>query len=391
MTSRSILFVDDEEKILRGVERQVGDAFDVQTAVGPEIALQRIERSPPFAVIVSDMRMPGMNGVELLKHVRQKSPDTVRMILTGFADLNATIEAVNEGHIFRFLSKPCPPELLASSLREGLKQYDLVMAERELVDGTLRGSVKVLSDVLALLNPLAFGQSQRIRRTVDGIIRHWPVTQRWQLEIAAMLSCLGCVTLPESLLQKQLAGGELTFAEQNLIGRHPTTAAQLLAAIPRLEDVAAIIRWHLTPFHPDLSKQPAELRQAVQILSLSLRFDCLEARLECPLTALIELAKQDEGFDAELLDALRIHIRDERSHSHEFVQLSQLREGMILAENLCTPEGTLLMAKGYQISASARERLDNLLAQSLSDLRIKIIARPTAAPAPSSNVRVPSN
>ena len=123
MTSSRILFVDDDERILKGIVRQQGDDFDITTALGPMEALKLVNESEPFAVVVSDMRMPEMTGVDLLKRVREISPDTVRMILTGFAELNTTIQAVNEGHIFRFLSKPCDEDLMAASLEAGLKQF----------------------------------------------------------------------------------------------------------------------------------------------------------------------------------------------------------------------------------------------------------------------------
>jgi DNA-binding NtrC family response regulator len=148
--TRRILFVDDEPKVLQAFERQLSDKFEVHTAAAPDLGLRILGEEGPYAAVVSDFRMPHMNGTQFLARVKQLTPDTVRLMLTGQADLNATIDAVNEGNIFRFLTKPCSAEVLAGALESALEQYRLVTAERELLERTLHGSVKVLSEVLSL-------------------------------------------------------------------------------------------------------------------------------------------------------------------------------------------------------------------------------------------------
>ncbi|HTW61061.1 MAG TPA: response regulator [Terracidiphilus sp.] len=128
-----ILFVDDEPAILDGYQRLLRQMFHVGTALGGEKALSLIQTNGPFAVVVSDMRMPGMNGAEFLAQVREKAPHTVRMLLTGHADLNVAIEAVNQGKIFQFLSKPCEKDVLVGAIRSALEQYRVDARDRELV------------------------------------------------------------------------------------------------------------------------------------------------------------------------------------------------------------------------------------------------------------------
>ena len=113
MSNPKVLFVDDDERLLRGLQRQLSQKFSLDCVSDPVVAQQQLDRSGPYAVVVSDMRMPRLTGVELLSHVRDVFPDTVRIMLTGEADLNTTIAAVNEGHIFRFLTKPCGAESAA--------------------------------------------------------------------------------------------------------------------------------------------------------------------------------------------------------------------------------------------------------------------------------------
>jgi DNA-binding NtrC family response regulator len=162
--NRKILCVDDEENVLRAFERNLRLHFEVETAVGPIAGLSAIAARGPYAVVISDLRMPEMDGIQFLATVRKQSPDTVRLILSGNADLQAAIAAVNEGSIFQFLTKPCPVDKLRSAIDGALKQYQLIIAERELLEHTLNGSVSMMTEVLSVVSPLAFSRSSRIRR-----------------------------------------------------------------------------------------------------------------------------------------------------------------------------------------------------------------------------------
>lgn len=131
--SDKILFVDDDASVLEGYRRILHREFAVTTASGGEQGLAMIRVGGPFAVVISDMRMPGMNGAEFLAKVRVKAPDTVRMLLTGYSDLEAAIQAVNEGSIFRYLSKPCGKDVIVKAIESGLAIHRSMAADRELV------------------------------------------------------------------------------------------------------------------------------------------------------------------------------------------------------------------------------------------------------------------
>ncbi len=370
MPNTRILFVDDEEKILNGIERQQGDDFDISIALGPYPALELVQNEEPFAVVVSDMRMPEMNGVELLAKIREISPDTVRMMLTGYAELSSTIEAVNQGHIFRFLSKPCSADDLAAALNAGLRQYALVEAEKELVEGTLHGSVNVLSEVLSLVNPLAFGQSSRVRATVDGILKRADVENQWQLEIAAMLSPLGCVALSQQILQDKIDGKKLSLEDEKTFAAHPKIAADLLKSIPRLEPVANIIFNQNS--HPPKSGGP-NISIESQILKMAIDFDQQELICESSLHALNELKDNGQNYDAELFEALSEYVKQERDLQIVKLSPSDIREGMVLAEDLRNDQGTLLMSKGQKITAAAQHVIENLTQNKTLTEPIKVI------------------
>ncbi len=147
--SEKILIVDDDDNILNAYKRRLRKRFTLETVNNSETALVMIRETGPYAVVLSDYQMPGMDGIEFLSQVRGRSPDTVRMILTGYADLKVAMEAVNEGHVFRFLTKPCNSDVLALALEAGLEQYRLIQNAYELreskrIEETLREAGKRL-------------------------------------------------------------------------------------------------------------------------------------------------------------------------------------------------------------------------------------------------------
>jgi len=132
-----VLFVDDEPHVLDSLEDALRRTFAVSTAVGGAAGLAALQDDGPFAVVVSDYQMPGMNGAEFLAKARIVAPATVRMLLTGQASVQGAIAAVNDGNIFRFLTKPCPPPDLIRAIEHALEQARLITADRDLLERKL--------------------------------------------------------------------------------------------------------------------------------------------------------------------------------------------------------------------------------------------------------------
>src|SRR6185436_17053323 len=167
----------------------------------------------PFAVVLSDMRMPAMDGAQFLAQARRVAPDTTRVMLTGNSDQATAARAVNEGAIFRFLLKPCRSDELLSTLEEGVELFHRLRTERELLKQTLRGTVRVLTEILGLVDPDAFGRSSRLRVLAASLATSAGVERAWEFEIAAMLLDVGLVALPPDLRRK-VARGEALNAEE---------------------------------------------------------------------------------------------------------------------------------------------------------------------------------
>jgi len=129
MMRTKILLVDDDEMLLAGLKRQLRNKFRVETAVNGEEAVKKVEKNGPYAVVVSDYMMPGMNGIDFLRRVKQSDPDTIRMMLTGSADMTTAIKAVNEGSIYKFHPKPCPAEILGDAIQSGIDEYQKITTD----------------------------------------------------------------------------------------------------------------------------------------------------------------------------------------------------------------------------------------------------------------------
>lgn len=354
---KRILCVDDDARILQAFERQFRKQFDLQTALGPELGLQAIATDGPFAVVVSDLRMPGMNGIEFLARVRQASPDTTRVMLTGDADLNAAVAAVNEGKISQFLSKPCLPHVFARAIESALEQYRLITAERELLEKTLRGSIGVMSEILGLVNPPAFGRADRIRRYVQHITEQLRIPDAWQYEMAALLSQIGCVTIPTDVLDKFHAGEPLSSSERRSLLSQAEVGYELLARIPRLENIAKMIAQQYNPQLP-LNDWSDPVRVGSNLLKVGTDFDEQLVR-GVPFESILANMRQSKSYDRAFVAALRQVQVEEAKRSVRALPLRQLTTQMIINNDVLSKTGLLLMAKGQQITDSALARLSN--------------------------------
>lgn len=356
-----ILFVDDESHILAAFKRDLKKQFDIDTAESGDAGLRTLNTLGPYAVVVSDYNMPGMDGTQFLSTVKEISPDTVRLMLTGYASLETAIRAVNEGNIFRLLTKPCPTEALSNALTAAIKQSRLIKAEKELLERTLKGSVAVLSDILGLTNPEAFGRSSRIRSKVLWIARQMNIMDLWQLETAAMLSQIGCIILPDGVLKCVFQGEKLSDEELGLFKTHPAMGANLIGHIPRMEEVAAIVAYQEKHFDgsgvPDDSLRGETIPIGARILKVALDFDLLETE-GVPKASVLPLLKERKGwYDPEVIEALEGMLLKKEDDRIREIRLSQLQPGMSLFEDLCTTNGLTLIARGQTVTDAFLLRL----------------------------------
>jgi response regulator RpfG family c-di-GMP phosphodiesterase len=369
MSEARVLCVDDEPNILSGLQRFLRGRYESITTTSPTQALDLMRTGEPFAVVLSDMRMPAMDGAQFLAQARRVAPDTTRVMLTGNSDQATAARAVNEGAIFRFLLKPCRSDELLSTLEEGVELFNRQRTERELLKQTLRGTVRVLTEILGLVDPDAFGRSSRLRVLAASLATSACVERAWEFEIAAMLLDLGLVALPPDLRRKMSRGEALTAEERSVVARVPELGQRWLEQIPRLEGVAQVVG--LVGAHrlaPMLGGKH----------SLDARAP-LGARLLAPL--LDWLAAEDEGLavaaawqrvqrhpvfaDAELRAdfenwvSVRSAAKSARTDQTSKLPLAELKAGHVLAAPILTTEGRTLIAAGNVLNGVVLERIRN--------------------------------
>jgi response regulator RpfG family c-di-GMP phosphodiesterase len=359
-----ILFVDDEPNLLDAFKRQLRREFSVDTGVGAANGMMALGRGP-FEVIVSDFLMPGINGAEFLGMVCKAAPFTTRVLLTGHANLEGAAATVNSGQVFRILLKPVETETLISTLHECVAQHRRLMAERELLEQTLTGSVKALTDVLALASPAGFGKATRIRRLAISLLDKLEVEERWPIELAATMSQLGVVTLPPTVIDKIDTGEPLGLAEQALIDAMPDVAERLLSSIPRMAPVVEAIRYSRRWFDgsgpPDERAAGEQIPLGGRILRLVQDFDEMTASGMPTNEAQARLAdRAGTDYDPALVEALASVLDEDDGAAVRTSTLADANEGAVLGAPLRTRSGKLLLAAGQELTPSLMVRLRNL-------------------------------
>lgn len=368
MDKPCILFVDDDQEILAAYARALRKHYVVETAAGPEVGLDMLESGLDVAVVVSDLRMPGMDGVEFLGRVRERRPDTVRMLLTGFADIAVAMAAVNKSKVFSFLTKPCPEADLEEALAAGLRQHQLQVAEKELLRGTVRGTIKLLTNLLEMVNPEAFGKSSRVKRLAVELGGYLGIEDLWRLELAAMLSQIGCAALPADTLRKAYRGEPLAGDKAYEFAMHPKIAADLVANIPRLREVAEIIAYQEKRYDggglPPDGARGERIPHAARVLKVALDFDTLEAmyrhrrNVENPVTdALARMHDREGWYDPDVLAALESLATVPDGYEPLLAGPEDLAPGMLLDQDVTDLKGELVLGRGFELGTLSIRRL----------------------------------
>lgn len=353
-----VLCVDDEARVIEGLQLILRKEYDVHTATSGAEALRIVQEVPNLAVIVSDMRMPGIDGATLLHKTLRLNPDVTRILLTGQAGRDAAVAAVNKGQIFRFLTKPCPAEQLKEAIAEGVMQYRLATAERSMLQDTVLGCIEALVEVLAIANPLAFGRASRLKRRAIEFAAILEMRHFWQLEAAAMLSQIGHVSLPADLVQKLHNGSGLSAEETTLAAQAPEFAIKLLDHIPRLEPVMQILT-ALNASDEQLARfGNGTTGLGARILGLSLEFDVLIVQGQ-PIEATLQpLRQRASRYGTDLVEKFIAYIgAGVASGDQRDIPLVSVQTGMTILQDIRATNGTLIVSKGFEVTNNFIRRI----------------------------------
>ncbi len=347
-----VLVVDDEPAILQGVVRSLFEHFDLTTATSGAEALQILRSEGSFAAIVSDLRMPGMNGGALLDTARRVQPDAVRLLLTGETDVQGAAAAVNAGQIFKYLCKPCPEHELRLALTQAVQLHTSLRTERQLLERTLNGAVGALTRTLSLASPTAFKRAGLIQRIVRHLLFETGETHPWQFDTAAMLAPIGCVALPADVVERSYRGAALDEQERAMFAEHPRIGRQLIEGIPRLEGVAAMVGLQNGPIPRDGS----DVARGANMLRLA---NAAESALRRGIS-LRNLTNELQGdYPAQLLEALS-RFSPEQTGTERLVSVADLRPGMVPVDDIIHRSGAVVIAGGHELDALSIARARNM-------------------------------
>ncbi|MBT8100054.1 MAG: two-component system response regulator, partial [Gammaproteobacteria bacterium] len=262
-----------------------------------------------------------------------------------------------------FMNKPCGPDELTTALNSGIRQHELITAEKELLEKTLRGSIDALSNVLALSNPEVFGSTSRSKHRMQQLADCLELSDTWFYESAAMLCKVGCIAVSEELVRRKVGGHKLSDDEYEEFAEHATIGARLVKNIPRMEQVAKAIQYQEKHFDgsgfPKDGVRGEDIPLAARMLKIVLDYDAAEASGATQDGAFERLKVQADRYDPAILDAFERSMKIDLDLVTSTIPLMKLDDTMTIAEDVKTADGILLIAKGQETTLSVRRHLQN--------------------------------
>ncbi len=359
--NNKILCVDDEEAILRGFKLNLNNKFELHFASDGIEGLELFKREGGFAAVLSDMRMPHMSGAEMLHGIKKIDSEVVTVLLTGHTDFESAMAAVNDGNVFRMLSKPCPPDVLRKVLKDAIEQYDLITSKRILLDQTLRGAVDALSQSLAITQPLFFGRAQRVRRMANGLAEAVQLVESWRVGVAAIFSQLAYLSIPNHWSESVYYRKDLKPELKAMLKDLPEETLKIIDLIPGLTDIREILqRIDIQPkFEVD---DGSGIRTAASILRVALDYDYYQEQGHADALIIQTLISRADTYDQKITEALSQFIdADSNSYSLEEIDTKDLAEGMRLNEDLLLEDSMLIASSGADIDRSLLKIVRNYI------------------------------
>jgi response regulator RpfG family c-di-GMP phosphodiesterase len=398
--THTLLLVDDEENILNSLKRLLRrDGHRILTASNGKEGLNVLKRNP-VSIIVSDQKMPEMTGSEFLRYAREAAPDAIRIMLTGYADIKAAMDAINKGNVYRFITKPWDDNDLLVTIRQALKQYELVFENKRLTQLTQRqnvelkelnqglekkveertekirkmnrklkksffDTVRVFTGLLSLFDADLVAHSKRVAALSRGIARRLGDMDNSEyeiIELGSLLHDIGLISVPKNLLAKK--DGQMSESERKLYQQHPIVGQMSLNGIDNLDQVSILVRAHHEHF--DGSGYPGGLKEeeipiGARIISVADAYDDLVYRHKMPdVDALADIKKRSwTEFDPEIVIHLVSVVKQGAilKDEEDIITLLDLRPGMLLSRDLETYSGRLLVAKETKIKESYISKL----------------------------------
>lgn len=354
MPDRALL-VDDVANVLASFQRNLRGQFEFDVADSGRTALELMSKNE-YSVLVTDMQMPEMDGLTLLREVKKRYPDVVRIMLTGNGDQQTAIDAVNEGDVYRFLTKPCSVDELRGVIHNGFRQHQLLVTEKVLLNDTMKGVVSVLAEVIGLVNPNAVAQSVERKGYMTQLAKALRLKSSWTFEPMIELSQLGAILSPSVEADRE-GMTSLTQSEAEMLEQHATLAHDLLEQIPRFESIARNILYQDKYFDgggfPQDDVAGEDIPLGSRMLKVVNDFIALKDGGLAPSDAVKKMESQSERYDKKVLAAFT-SILFQKLDVME-ISFRELDVGMVIAQPLVTTTGKRLALSGQIVTGTIRQ------------------------------------
>ena len=399
MEQPKILFVDDEENILNALQRLLRkENFQILTTTSYAEALEWVKKES-FSVVVSDQKMPGMQGTDLLEKIRDIAPDCVRIILTGYADIQSAIEAINKGAVYRFISKPWNDDELKLALRQALMQFLMVQENHELgelikkqnmelrelnqnlekkveertravlllnqrLENSLLKSVRMLSELTEMHSSMMGHHAKRVAVLSRETAKRLNFTPRdiFAVEMAATLHDIGKIGIAETILSK--SEEKMTSAEREVFRSHPVRGEVLAKLVSDDERIPLMVRHHHEYWngsgYPD-KFTGKNIPTGAMIICIANYFDLFmnskSAFQQATPEETLKLISSKKGilFDPAVVDVFLKMVQEVRNKNESDKELEvffkDLVPGMQISRDLITSRGILLLSKNTEINS----------------------------------------
>lgn len=360
----TVLVVDDNETNVDILVDTLGEIYDVAVAMDGPSALEAVEENPPDLILL-DIMMPGMDGYEVCQRLKanQKTRKIPVIFVTAKVQVTDEIKGFAAGAV-DYITKPISPPVVKARVETHLKLRNSERHLKELLEKTLGGAIGMLTDILSISNPSAFGRASRVKRHVEALAKKVNVNRFWQIRMAAMLSQIGCITVSSETLERIYRGEDVSLEEQASFDRHPHAGYELLCKIPNLQEVAEIVARQQnlemeTGFKGSDEKRKL-IRVGSRILKLVLDYEKMMLTGESSSTAISNLKLNEKEYGAELLAQFLPMVESESSKSPiRQLRAGELTPGMVIHQDVLTKDGKLLIKAGTEVSLTVYETLHN--------------------------------
>jgi response regulator RpfG family c-di-GMP phosphodiesterase len=379
-----IMVVDDQPANLKLMEDMLrGQGYGVRSFRRGRMALAAAGEQPPDLILL-DINMPEMNGFEVCELLKadKKLASIPVIFLSALNETDDKVKAFRCGGV-DYITKPFQFEKVQARVETHLRLQRALRAERDLLENTLNGAVRALSGLVQLSGPALTARSEAIKAIVAHIATRSGVAERWQYDLAAMLCLIGCTSLPVEVFERAYAGETMSEEEDQMFRNHPESGARLLTNIPRLENVAEMIRRQQTA---DGTSASGVAERGACMLRVAVELD-KRMVLEVPFkTALDQLRVILRTLPRDLLDALRDYVPPKTAFEIKRLHVHELRVSMILEDDVVTKDGAfMILQKGTTLNLTLVERIGNFAKSRgiCQPIRVRVVQADNAIPASS--------